>query len=50
MAYMNDLIGRNPMDKVERPRKDEIRNNDVEAYTTGEMIHILACLENESLK
>lgn len=52
MAYMNDVIDRNPMDKVERPRprKDEIRNVDVEAYTTSEMIHILACLENEPLK
>ena len=52
MAYMNDVIEKNPMDKVQRPRprKDEMRNNDVEAYTAAEVKHIMDCLEKEPLK
>ena len=52
MAYLNDVIDKNPMDKVQRPkpRKDEIRNNDVEAYTASEVKHIMDCLANEPLK
>jgi len=52
MAYMNDEIPRNPMDKVERPkpRKDEARKMEVEAYTEEETAHILECLEKEPLK
>jgi integrase len=52
MAYMNDEIPRNPMDKVERPkpRKDEARKVDVEAYTEEETAYILECLEKEPLK
>ena len=52
MAYMNDVIEKNPMDKVVRPkpRKDEIKNNDVEAYTAAEVAYIMECLSNESLK
>lgn len=52
MAYMTDMIDKNPMDKVERPRprKEEMRNSEVEAYTTSEMKHIMDCLANEPLK
>lgn len=33
-----------------RPRKGEIKDRDVEAYTTEEVQRIFAVLENESLK
>lgn len=52
MAYMNDLIDRNPMDKVERPkpRKDEVRPKEAEAYTAEEIRKIWNCLSLEPLK
>ena len=52
MAYMNDVIEKNPMDKVIRPkpRKDEIKHDEVEAYTAAEVASIMECLSNESLK
>lgn len=52
MAYLSDLIPRNPMDKVERPRprKDEIKNKDAEACSVEEIRHIMACLDQEPLK
>ncbi len=53
MAYLSDLIDRNPMDKVERPkpRKDEMKKpTEAESYTAGELKHILDCLQNEPLK
>lgn len=52
MAYMSDTITRNPMDKVERPRprKDEIKSSDVEAYTADELRYIISCLDKEPLK
>lgn len=52
MAYMSDVVPINPMDKVERPRprKDELKEKDVEAYTTEEVQRIFAALENEPLK
>lgn len=53
MAYMADLIDRNPMDKVERPkpRKDEIKKPaEAESYTAGELKYILDCLQGEPLK
>lgn len=52
MAYMADVISANPMDKVERPkpRKGEIKDKDVEAYTTEEVQRIFAALEHEPLK
>ena len=52
MAYMNDMIDRNPMDKVERPkqRKDTARADSVESYTAEELRRIIDCLENEPLK
>lgn len=52
MAYMADVVSVNPMDKVERPkpRKGEIKDKDVEAYTTEEVQRIFAALEHEPLK
>lgn len=53
MAYMGDLIDRNPMDKVKRPkpRKDELKKPaEAESYTAGELKHILDCLQEEPLK
>lgn len=52
MAYLADMIDRNPMDKVERPRprKDELKPAEAEAYTSGEVRAILECLEGEPLK
>lgn len=52
MAYMGDVIPRNPMDKVVRPkpRKDEIQGTGVEAYTVEQVGQILAALQNEPIK
>lgn len=52
MAYMADVVDRNPMDKVERPRprKDEIKASETEAFTAEELRHILYCLDQEPLK
>ena len=52
MAYMADLIDRNPMDKVQRPkpRKDERKPQEAEAYTAEEIRHIWNSLAQEPLK
>lgn len=52
MAYMADVVDRNPMDKVERPRprKDEIKASEPEAFTVDELRYILNCLEQEPLR
>ncbi len=52
MAYMADMIDRNPMDKVQRPkpRKDEIKTVEAEAYTAEEIRYIWNCLAQEPLK
>lgn len=52
MAYMADLIDRNPMDKVQRPkpRKDEVKHQEAEAYTADEIRHIWNTLAQEPLK
>lgn len=52
MAYMADVVDRNPMDKVERPRprKDEIKASEPEAFTVEELRYILDCLDREPLK
>lgn len=52
MAYMADVIPRNPMDKVERPRprKDEVKVTEPEAYAADELRYILTCLKQEPLK
>ena len=50
-AYREDVVHRNPMDKVERPkpRKDELKK-ELEAYSVDEMRYIFACLSEEPLK
>ena len=52
MAYLEDMIDRNPMDKVERPkpRKDEAQDDGPLAYTPAEVQRIIAALEREPLK
>lgn len=52
MAYLGDMIERNPMDKVERPkpRKDEIKATEPAAFTAAEVQKIVDCLEREPLK
>lgn len=52
MAYMTDVVPRNPMDKVQRPkpRKDEAKPKPVEAYTAEELRNIADCLAKEPLK
>lgn len=52
MAYMTDVIERNPMDKVERPRprKGEKKEAVANAYTAKELQYILSCLNDEPLK
>ena len=52
MAYLGDMIDRNPMDKVERPkpRKDEVKATEPEAYTAAEVQQIMTSLEKEPLK
>lgn len=52
IAYLSDIIDRNPMDKVQRPkpRKDENKPAEAEAYTPQEMQVILAALDGEPLK
>ena len=51
MAYCDDTIDRNPIDKVQRPRqrKDE-QKRAVEAFTADELTTINKCLELEPLK
>lgn len=52
MAYLGDMIERNPMDKVERPkpRKDESRADGPLSYTPAEVQRIITSLEREPLK
>lgn len=52
MAYLDDSIDRNPMDKVQRPkpRKDESKSKDVECFTADELRYIMECLGKEPLK
>ena len=52
MAYMDDTISRNPMDKVQRPKptKAEGKGTEIQAYTGEELKHIIDCLEDEPLK
>ena len=52
MAYLGDMIDRNPMDKVERPkpRKDEVQDDGPLAYTPAEVQKIITALEREPLK
>lgn len=52
MAYLSDVIPRNPMDKVARPvpRKDEIRATEAQALTVEELQTVMEALEAEPLK
>lgn len=52
MAYLSDMIPKNPMDKVERPkpRKGEIKSDTTDAYTPEEVRAILGYLEQKPLK
>ena len=52
MAYMGDMIDRNPMDKVERPkpRKGEVKAESPAAYTAEEVGKLFAALDAEPLK
>lgn len=51
-AYLDDTISKNPMDKVLRPkpRKEEIKKEEPEAYSEEELRYILECLKKEPLK
>ena len=51
MAYNDDTIDRNPIDKVQRPRqrKDEQKRT-VEAFTADELTKVNECLDKEPLK
>lgn len=52
MAYLSDMVEKNPMDKVERPkaRKDERPPDTAQAYTADEISAILSYLAREPLK
>ncbi len=52
MAYMDDTIDRNPMDKVQRPKptKGEGKGHDIQAYTGEELKRIIECLDDAPLK
>ena len=52
MAYLGDMIDRNPMDKVERPkpRKGEAKPEIPAAYTAEEVGKLLSSLAGEPLK
>ena len=51
-AYLKDVIERNPMDKVQKPRqtKEKLKDKAVEAYTNEEIKQIIRCLQSEKLK
>lgn len=52
MAYLGDVIDRNPMDKVERPkpRKSEAPAEEHQSYTPAEVQRLFQALEDEPLK
>lgn len=52
MAYLGDMIPKNPMDKVERPkpRKDERQAAEPQAYTAAEIKQLFDILGAEPLK
>lgn len=52
MAYLGDVIDRNPMDKVERPkpRKSEATAEEHQSYTPAEVQRLFQALEDEPLK
>lgn len=52
MVYMGDMIDRNPMDKVERPkpRKGEKQQIEPSAYTAADVQKLVEALKDEPLK
>lgn len=53
MAYLQDLIERDPMDKVLLPKmkqEEKMKHQEIQSYTKEEVQYILKCLENEPLK
>lgn len=53
MAYLSDMIPRNPMDKVQRPKRkkhEKAESSEIKAYTAEEINYILECLQKEPLK
>lgn len=52
MAYQHEMIERNPLDKVQRPRqiKTELKEEEIKAFTKDELNYILQCLDSEPLK
>ena len=48
-AYLEEIIEKNPMDRVERPsaKKEEIITETAESYTPEEAAYILECLNQE---
>lgn len=51
MAYNDDTIDRNPIDKVQRPRqRKEEQKREIEAFTSDELKKINKCLDSEPLK
>ena len=52
MAYLGDMVPRNPMDKVERPkpRKDEVKVTEPDSLTAAEVNRLLDALTAEPLK
>lgn len=51
-AYFEEEIDRNPMDRVERPRRksNEVRSSEAESFTADEIKNILDKLSEEPLK
>lgn len=52
MAYTDDVIDRNPMDKVHRPKakKEEVKQDETESYTFDDLARIIVCLDKEPLQ
>lgn len=52
MAFLDESLDRNPMDRVKRPRqrKEDKKPQEAEAFTSEELIIIIKYLENEPLK
>lgn len=51
MAYKEDTIDKNPMEKVDRPKptKAESKDHEVKAFTEEDLRHIKACADKEPL-
>ena len=52
MAYLGDMVPRNPMDKVERPkpRKGEVKSVEPDSLSASEVYQVLKALSTEPLK